>query len=521
MKLAILHYHLNRGGVTQVMKSHLQAICHFADSMGVTSVVVLYGGRRNGWETLPATVGDSSTPVEFCSVPALDYDEAKPEGQPAKDVAGLTQAVTSALAAAGCDAGQTLLHVHNHSMVKNLSLPGTLRNLAAAGYRLLLQIHDFAEDLRPANYQRIAAGEHAEADARALYPAAPHIHYAFLNNRDRDLFQSAGGDTSRMHMLPNPVPQPAELPDAAAAATKFRRVHGLRSEQRLMLYPVRAIRRKNIGELLLWAALAGDPYVFAITLPATSEEEAPAYTRWKTLAAELALPMLFEVGLNDQLSFQQNIAAADRIITTSVAEGFGLVFLESWLSGKPLIGRNIPDITADFCEKGLDLTHLGKAVHVPVEWVGRQQLMDRLVALNQQLCSAYGQQSPADIARQAEKLTEGATVDFAVLPAAMQSQVVRRVAGDDVARQQLQQLNPWMRQSLDEDGAIWQTIVPANAQVVRENYSLAATAADLQRIYGILFAAETDAPINTAIAPQQLLHAFLDLQRLHAVRVEP
>ncbi len=60
------------------------------------------------------------------------------------------------------------------------------------------------------------------------------------------------------------------------------------------------------------------------------------------------------------------IAKADALITTSVAEGFGLAFLEPWLASKPLVGRNLPEITADFAEHGLDLSALYNCLPVPL-----------------------------------------------------------------------------------------------------------------------------------------------------------
>ena len=44
------------------------------------------------------------------------------------------------------------------------------------------------------------------------------------------------------------------------------------------------------------------------------------------------------------------MASAHRLVTTSVAEGFGLAFLEPWLFGKGLLGRNLPEITVDFAK---------------------------------------------------------------------------------------------------------------------------------------------------------------------------
>ena len=79
--------------------------------------------------------------------PRLQYDT-----QPVDESAELAGQLRRQLSALGFQPDQTVLHVHNHSLGKNASLPGALRLLAEDGYALLLQIHDFAEDCRPRNY---------------------------------------------------------------------------------------------------------------------------------------------------------------------------------------------------------------------------------------------------------------------------------------------------------------------------------------------------------------------------------
>ena len=52
------------------------------------------------------------------------------------------------------------------------------------------------------------------------------------------------------------------------------------------------------------------------------------------------------------------VAHAEAIVSTSIAEGFGLGFLEPWTFGKGLCGRNIPEITKDFENLGINLQNL-------------------------------------------------------------------------------------------------------------------------------------------------------------------
>ena len=111
---------------------------------------------------------------------------------------------------------ETIVHVHNHSLGKNLAVPAALRHLADKGFALLLQIHDFAEDFRPPNYGRLRASsssDNAQAIAAWLYPQAPHVHYAVLNDRDLSILQEAGVSGDRVHLLPNAVAPFDHLPD--------------------------------------------------------------------------------------------------------------------------------------------------------------------------------------------------------------------------------------------------------------------------------------------------------------------
>ncbi|NIO41528.1 MAG: hypothetical protein GTO41_15945, partial [Burkholderiales bacterium] len=153
------------------------------------------------------------------------------------------------------------MHAHNHSLGKNVLFPKALAVLARDGYSMLLQIHDFAEDFRPDNYGQLASALVDNAFERlpdALYPQALHVHYAVLNCRDREILRHAGVDPARLHWIPNAVAETDTLPNREAARNELTVRFGIPAEARLLLYPVRGIRRKNLGETLMWSALADE-----------------------------------------------------------------------------------------------------------------------------------------------------------------------------------------------------------------------------------------------------------------------
>ena len=49
MNIAIVHYHLNRGGVTQVVRNHLLALDAVSDPDQRIRTAILFGGRKQGW----------------------------------------------------------------------------------------------------------------------------------------------------------------------------------------------------------------------------------------------------------------------------------------------------------------------------------------------------------------------------------------------------------------------------------------------------------------------------------------
>ncbi|MBV8265505.1 MAG: glycosyltransferase family 4 protein, partial [Planctomycetaceae bacterium] len=390
-QLAIVHHHLNRGGVTQVIINQLRALDLALKTERPWRVVLVSSGRRVGWpEQLPDQLG--SIRLDMIEIPALDYDR-----DTAASPWGLARQIRERLQSRGFLTDDTILHVHNHSLGKNLSLPGALRILARDGFRLLLQIHDFAEDYRHENYARMTAAlatmatDGADDLASVLYPQADHIHYATLNRRDWSILRDAGVPLSRLHLLPNPIPELGPLIARADARDRLARACGVPVDSPFVLYPVRGIRRKNLGESLLWSALIAGDWHFGLTLPPVNPAEQPSYLRWKRLAEELRLPCHFELGTLPGMTLTDLLVAADLILTTSVAEGFGMVFLESWLAGRPLVGRDLPEISADVVAAGMRFNGLRPRLSVPLEWVSRRAFSEALTRLYAWCLQSFGQ----------------------------------------------------------------------------------------------------------------------------------
>ncbi len=516
MLIAIVHYHLSRGGVTQVIANHLRALQLQAGDLDQLRVVILHGGRQDGWSDRLPDVPTLEYTVR--AIAGLDYDD-----QP-RDSDDLAGAVQSALYEMGGSPQSTVVHVHNHSLGKNPTLPSALYRLAEDGWPLLLHLHDFAEDFRPDNYRRLTGANGRKTPAEtisAIYPTASHVHYAVLNQRDAGILSTAGIDPAQLHVLPNAVGDFGALPSRHTARRELHRVCGIPTQRPLLLYPVRGIRRKNLGEALMWSSLAADRGYVGMTLAPATLAEIPSYQRWKSLAASLGLPMVFELGSVSGLSYAGNLAAADRMLTTSVAEGFGLVFLESWLAGKSLAGRNLPEITSDFVQAGLRLDELDLRLDVPLEWIGVSRWQRAFQQAYTETLARFGRPTPSPAAfRDAwDKLSQDGWVDFAALPSDLQQEVVELVSNSSERRQQVLAHHPRIAQVLDAVQPSQDTIAH-NAQVVRNAYSLAACGRRLVDLYRDILSRTPDGGVRPLADSERILDEFLKPERFHPIRVE-
>lgn len=315
MRIAIVHYHLRGGGVSTVIRQALRSF------------------RQESHEAVLIT-GDEQPP-EFARVfvQGLGYDS---KIEPEELCRRLRQAALQAF-----HGPADLWHFHNHALGKNAAIGQAVADLARDGQRLLLQLHDFAED------GRLGPAE-AMMDRSLFYPNAPHVHFACVNQRDMGLLQKAGLPNERIHYLPNPVEG-----DAAP------RLEHSDDQRQLWFYPTRGIPRKNLGEAVMLAVLGRGGLAIATSQSPENPAWHAQHSAWEDFAKLHQLPIYFgavgryspkTLGLSpmESSSFEAWLSSSTAILTTSRAEGFGYAFLEPQLWGIPVVGRALPEILADY-----------------------------------------------------------------------------------------------------------------------------------------------------------------------------
>lgn len=491
MNVVILHCHFERGGVTQVVQHHVRGLWRLDTPPGIALIA---GGRQSGLSE------DVRRRLDLGMIPDFDYDaEPGPAGSGSSAARRQNDARASAIAdrverwvrGLGWGPDDTVLHWHNPGLGKNVAAPLAILRLARRGWRLLLQVHDFAEDDRPENYLRLIRGLAPQTPAeleRLLYPNVPGVHYACLTRADAGLLIGSGIAGGRVHHLPNAVdvgPSSGEGggedPEAIRerAIGRVRTAFGLPAGARWCLYPVRGIRRKNVGEFLLLCRWL-PPQVFGgLTLRPATPTEARSYDRWRSLAPAVAPRAIFDAGHHPEISYPSNLTACDFVVSTSVAEGFGMALLEPWIAGRPVVSRHLPAVMDDLVDAGMRFEDVYSEIPIPGSEAWRERVAGEV---SRQRTRVWASVPPrfrppmADIG-----LGDGQGLDFGRLPPSRQVEVLVRLAQDPGFERDCRTLSAPLVAMLERSGA--GEVVDHNRRRIRQSFSLEIQARRLEAIY--------------------------------------
>lgn len=451
MKVAILHYHLRKGGVTTVIGHQLRALAGAADALAIAG------------EVPPDYAGDAAV------VPGIAYDGTAPDQTPEETAREIVDRIRERFGGP-CD----VLHVHNPTIRKNSRFLAVLEALRERGVRLFLQIHDFAEDWRAASVY--AAGE---------YPA--DCHYGVLNSRDRGFLLDSGLDPAGTHLLFNVVPSLSGVERAG--------------KPDLVVYPVRAIRRKNLGEAMLLSLFLPDGVKAAVTLPPTNPRDLPFYELLRDFSRRRGLHVELEAGLSAPLGAL--LGRARSAVTTSLKEGFGFAFLEPWTAGVPVVGRRLDAVCPDFEAAGVRFPSLYERIRVPLSLFD----LDRFAAAWREAVSsqlrAFGRvPGEAELRSRLDGTIGTGAIDFGSLDEIGQMEVCAAASGG-AARSSLVAENPFLERLFGEPEP---DLVERNRRAIGAAYSLEAYRDRLLAVYR----AVVDRPIVHRIDRETLLRRFLD-----------
>jgi len=456
MKIAFVHYHLKAGGVTTVLKQQVEAINDACE------LLILTG------EPL-----EKPFPADTVYIPGMGYDEGEPRQtiDPQLVAESIIKAIFEKFNGT-CD----VLHVHNPTLAKNKNFLTLLKTLQRKKINLFLQIHDFAEDGRPSSY----------------FPDeyVPDCHYGVINSRDYGVLLKAGLKKEGTHIIFNMI-DPFHFEDKDVKAGNH------------VLYPIRAIRRKNIGEAILLSRFFKNRETLSITLPPNSEADIKSYNGWKAYVKSNNLDVEFEAGL--QQNFESLVLSSKFLITTSITEGFGFSFLEPWTAKKLILGRRLAATCRDFERNGIHLDHMYTNLLVPIEWVGKNVFFEKWRSWLSNRCKHFNFAIDEEkIIEAFKKITQNGMIDFGLLDESFQKQILSRVLSGKTNADRLIRLNPYLQ--FPGNVSNRSDLIQNNRKAVLRNYNKTIYKQNLMEIYRNVIRTS----IRQKIDKQMLLSQFLN-----------
>jgi hypothetical protein len=426
LRIGELHYHFRRCGVRTVIENLLRGLIAYGPFEDIDFDLISSDAQQApGLELVNALHAfaiqqHKEVPIHPIELPELDYqmEPAANREQLFAEASELSQQILSSLQLEQQDKNNPyVLQVHNANLGKNPRLTLALKLLADRLEQedlpawILYQMHDFAEDHRPTNWAALCncSGEYdRQLAVEMMYPTSSRVLWACINSTDREKLISIGLNPEVVSLLPNSVdvatfssPALMSMTDAEleelhitrqdfASDLKerigmFARNKGFTfdSQRKILLAPIKTLRRKNVIEsVLLLSALnlQEDRYQLLVTLPGASTVDVEYCQAIEEFVKRNQLPVV--IGFGEELLAGGNqrviesgeilryglidlLYISEAVVTTSIQEGFGYVFHEPWLAGKAVLGRNIPNVTRDFCAAGMQLNHLYDHLLIP------------------------------------------------------------------------------------------------------------------------------------------------------------
>ena len=199
-----------------------------------------------------------------------------------------------------------------------------------------------------------------------------------------------------------------------------------------------------------------------------------------------------------------------------------MVFLESWLAGRPLVGRDLPEITADFKTEGMRFDTLAPELRVPLDWFSRKVVTDPLQKAFTALCRAYDKSVPPanEIANQLDAILSDETVDFAMLTSDLQREVIQRVMRDAAHADCLRGRNPSLMSVTAQSPSRYHELINHNASIVQAVYDPQTLGKRLAKIYGKLAGSHVGESITAPASEMAVVDRFVKLERLCPIRFE-
>jgi hypothetical protein len=378
-----VHYHNRPGGVNKVIgyyaEAHAEAHAHICSKASLQSsfsnLIICKNDLKNGF-SFPAGGIRNIPECSYRSFPTKDAFLKTREILVRKLMAIIrSDGVLKPLCVIG----------HNLTLGKNCALSSAFAHCATLcehlkdDVRFFSIIHDFAEEGRIDCLKQIYGLQDLGIDIwNDLYPKTNNLHFVTPNMRNYTLLKRA---RFNVDLLANPV-ETEKVNRRGIVQEKRIVVKKLISYSKrehtpfdpalpTLFYPARVISRKNIIEALLVSNIICKVNLLVGKCGPSATHWA-LYSKIRKLCVKYSLPVVFDCSAAftrraSEIGFPSILyAGADACISTSIAEGFGYAFYESWTNNKYVIGRKPVDFSPI---PGMKFPGLYARMPIPVSWI--------------------------------------------------------------------------------------------------------------------------------------------------------
>ncbi|MCF6335017.1 MAG: hypothetical protein L3J12_04690, partial [Spirochaetales bacterium] len=450
MRIIVFHYHFLPGGVTQVVK--LSAAASIRYNPSIEGITLVSGNRRNLTELASEIehclkeLGIENTDIDTAVLPEIDY-LSNLERYP--DPGVIASALENNFAG-------DLWWIHNYHIGKNPFFTEALLRTAAERpeQKMVFQIHDFPEEARYSNLEQIRKYLNSP-----LYPAASNIKYVTINSRDREYLTNAGIPKSMVFLLNNPVEEPKPRATDEESEKNRKKINKILTntsrsfinDAPFMVYPVRAIRRKNILEAGLITKCSRVPVNLLVTLPGVSKTEKEYSSLVDDCFREKLIPGSSGIGSiaeKNQISFLEIINSGSLVISSSLQEGFGYLFINSLQWEKPLLARNLR-ILDDFREIFQTNEHyFYERIMIPLDSHKRKILKTKYREKIKKLKTYLGFTITEKLSESVDFMLKQEAIDFSYLSPLLQRDFLRDISDPELLKT-TQKLNSTILKNLE------------------------------------------------------------------------
>jgi|TARA_B100002003_G_C14134473_1_gene545540 hypothetical protein len=557
LNYGMLHYHCRPGGVRTVMENSAYSLFRYG---GFNKINMSFIGDILTHKKWVGTFDIPGHNIVNIDINELNYSFKKHKSKIGllKDAKKLKDKIIDAIPLKECTFDKPYyLHTHNINLGKNPVVSIAMYLLAEWAINkpivIIIQIHDFAENGRYGllkNMQTCTGKFDKEFASKMMYPNQKSVIYAVINPGDRKNLIDIGIDEERVFLLPNSIDtshfQQKPLDDMSIKElqkiglkkknfsneikTRIKKFSDNKNfkfdrNKKIILAPLKCMRRKNIMESILLLELLGKKYQLLVSLDAGSGDDKKYSTKVKKFVKKNNLNVVIGVGekivapvakrvIEDgkvqYFNMDDLFEISEAVITTSLVEGFGFVYHEGWLTNKFVFGRKIPYVTEAYEKNDMDFNHMYIKFNINPSWINMKRIKRKYFEKINLLKRKQGYKplnyNSFEVEFKEKKIKDG-FIDFGSLDVVAQVLFLLKI---NKYREDLLDINPPLKKL-----KIKNSIIKQNKKMSEKNYDLKAKSIRLNNLFKEgkrLIKVNTK---NKKVDNTKLIDKYLDLENVN------